>query len=88
MKQKIETEFTETVAYSGRDERFETFCPECGSLVEMSTPQVAAISARLTEREIYRFIETGKVHFVETDRLLLCLKSLTEVLSESSANGR
>ncbi len=87
MKQKteIEIELSETVAYSRRSERFETFCPQCKSLVEMSTPQVAAILKRSTEREIYRLVETGKVHFVETDRVLVCLKSLTETLSEPPA---
>ena len=83
MKQKteIEIELSETVAYSRRSERFETFCPECKSLVEMSSPQVAAILTRTTEREIYRLVETGKVHFVETDRVLVCLKSLSKTLS-------
>jgi hypothetical protein len=84
MKQKTEIEFelSETVMYSRRGERFETFCPQCKSLVEMTTPQVAAILTGSTEREVYRFIETGKVHFVETDRVFICLKSLTETLSE------
>ena len=70
MKQKteIEIELSETIAYSRRSERFETFCPQCKSLVEMSTPQVAAILTRSTEREIYRLVETNKVHFVEIGR--------------------
>ncbi len=78
MKQKteIEIELSETVAYSRRSERFETFCPQCKTLVEMSSPQVAAILTRTTEREIYRLVETGKVHFVETNRVLVCLNSL------------
>ena len=80
-KTEIEIELSETVAYTRRSERFETFCPECKSLVEMSTAPVAAVLARSTEREIYRLVETGKVHFVETDRVLICLKSLTETLS-------
>jgi len=80
MKQKteIEIELSETVAYSKRHERFEAFCPQCRSPVEMTTPQIAAILTRSNEREIYRLIETGKVHFVETDRVLICLKSLTD----------
>lgn len=84
MKQKteIEIELNETIAYTRQTERFETFCPECKSLVEMATPQVATILTRSNEREIYRLVETGKVHFVETDRVLVCLKSLTETLSE------
>jgi hypothetical protein len=83
-KTKIEIELNETVAYSRRSERFETFCPQCKSLTEMSTPHVAAILISSTEREIYRLVEIGKIHFVETDRILICLKSLTEILSENS----
>ena len=83
MKQKmqIEIELSETIVYTRGSERFETFCPECKSLVEMSTPQIAAILNHSTEREIYCLVETEKVHFVETDRVLICLKSLTETLA-------
>lgn len=86
-KTEIEIELNETVAYSRRSERFETFCPECKLLVEMSTPQVAAILRQSTEREVFRLVETGKVHFVETDRVLVCLNSLTEKLSEPPSIG-
>ena len=83
MKQKteIEIELTETVAYFRRSERFEAFCPQCKSSVEMATPPIAAIIAKSGEREIYRLIETGNIHFVETDRVFICLKSLNETLS-------
>jgi len=78
MKQKteIEIELSETVAYSRRNEWFEAFCPECQSPVEMCTPQIAAILTRSTEREIYRLVETGEIHFIETDGVLICLNSL------------
>ena len=87
MKQKteIEIELSETVAYSKRQERFEAYCSECKSRVEMSTPQIAAILTQSTEREVFRHVESGKVHFVETDRVLVCLKSLTGTLSEPPA---
>lgn len=84
-KTEIEIEMSETVAYSSRGERFENFCPTCKSMSEMATPQLAAVLTHTTEREIYRLVETGSVHFVETDRVLMCLKSLTETLSESPA---
>jgi hypothetical protein len=84
-KTEIEIELSETVAYSRRSERCETFCPQCQSLVEMATPQVAAILTRSTEREVFRLLETGEVHFLETDRVRVCLKSLTETLSEPAA---
>lgn len=78
MKQKteIEIELSETIAFSRRSERFEAFCPECQVLVEMATPHIAAILAKSSEREVYRRVETGKLHFVETDRVFICLKSL------------
>jgi hypothetical protein len=78
MKQKteIEIEVNETVAYSRRSERFENFCPICKRMSEMATSQVASVLGNLTEREIYRLVETGDVHFVETDRVLVCLNSL------------
>ena len=75
-KTEIEIEFSETVAYNRRSARFESFCPQCRSLVEMTTPQIAAILSRSTERGIYRLLETGEIHFVDTDRVLVCLESL------------
>jgi hypothetical protein len=75
-KTEFEIEVNETVTYSRRSERFENFCPACRCMTEMATPQVGAILAELTEREIYRLVETGEIHFVETDRVLVCLNSL------------
>ena len=85
MKQttQIEFELNETVAYSRRGERFENYCPLCKSLVEMATPQVAAALTRLTEREIYRRVEAGAAHFIETDRLLICTRSLANIEGEN-----
>ena len=78
-KTAIEIEMTEVVAYSSRSERFENFCPVCGCMTEMATPQVGAVLAHTTEREIYRLVEAGDIHFVETDRVLVCLNSLPGV---------
>lgn len=78
MKQKteIEIELSETVAYSRRDEKFEAYCPQCRSLVEMAAPRVAAVLARSSEREVYRLVETDKIHYVESGGVLVCLNSL------------
>ena len=77
-KTEIEIEMSETVAYSSRGERLENFCPVCKCMTEMATPSVAAVLQRVTEREIYRLVEMGTIHFVETDRVLICLQSLSE----------
>lgn len=75
-KTEIEFELNETVAYSRSGERLEAYCPLCETLVEMATPQIAAILVQSNEREVFRRIETGEIHFVETDRVLVCLHSL------------
>lgn len=77
-KTEINIELKETLAYSKRDEKFEAHCPQCKKLVEMATPTVAAILTLSNEREIYRQVESGEIHFIEIDRILICLNSLTE----------
>lgn len=85
-KTEIEIEMNETVAYSRREERFEYFCPTCKSMSEMATPQIAAVLTHTTEREIYKLVEGGDIHFVETDRVLVCLSSLRGFRTEAK-NG-
>ena len=59
--------------------KFEAFCPECRRLVEMTSPSVAAIERQISERRIFRLIETKEIHFVETDRILVCLDSIKKL---------
>jgi len=80
-KTEIEIELSETIAYKRPIASFESFCPVCKSLVEMAPPEAAAILTRTTEREIYRLVETNLIHFVETDKILVCLNSLAEIKS-------
>ena len=78
-KTEIEIELSETVAYSRPGERFESFCPDCGATVNVATTHAAAIICHLTEREVFRLVESGDIHFTETDhRVLVCLRSLSE----------
>ena len=77
-KTEIEFELNETIAYTRRDERTAAFCPECEAVVDMAVPHVASILAEISEREIYRRITTNEAHFVEADRLLVCLDSLAD----------
>lgn len=78
-KTEIEFELNETVAYTRRGERVEAFCLRCERIVEMATPQIAAILVQSNEREIFRQVEAGDVHFIETNRVLVCLNSLTTI---------
>jgi len=43
----------------------------------MASPQTIADFSTFTEREIFRLVEAGKVHFIEAERILICLNSLT-----------
>lgn len=56
--------------------RFEAFCPECRRLVALAAPAAAAVARGISERRIFRLLERGSIHFVETDRVLVCLDSL------------
>ena len=55
-----------------------TWCKGCGRRGEMLTVDDAARSARVSSRTMYRWVEAGKVHFIETGDgcLLVCRDSL------------
>lgn len=53
-------------------------CGGCGAEARFALPDDAAAFARLGVRELFRRIEAGAVHFVETPAgvVLVCLESL------------
>lgn len=79
MKQKTEITFEieETIIVRRETEKLILFCSQCQALVEMITPQRAAYLSGLSEREIFRLIESGAVHFTEAERVFVCRGSLT-----------
>jgi hypothetical protein len=54
------------------------WCAQCGSQVQMIPSAQAALLAGVSSRVIYRQIEAGRLHFIETPdhALLICLQSL------------
>ena len=55
------------------------WCVACADEVIMASPEHASVIAEVSVRTVNRWIEEGKIHFVETPGLLLvCLNSLTE----------
>ena len=58
------------------------FCPGCRELVDMATPQAIAIWANVSERLIFRLIESGSVHYVEKTGIYICLSSLAAIRNE------
>ena len=54
------------------------WCPTCAAAVVMVPPENGIGVAGVSARAIYRLVESGKVHFAETNDgvLLICLSSL------------
>lgn len=74
MKQKaaITFEVEETITLKQGGKIVNDFCPQCQMGVELISPEVLAILAGSSEREIFRLIEAGFIHFVERKRVYAC----------------
>ena len=98
MKQKaaITFESEETVTLKRGAKKVIDFCPKCQAEVEMVAPDVLSLATGSGEREIFRLIEAGHVHFIEHDRVLACANCYRESLAwnrnsqirEAVANSR
>ena len=55
------------------------WCGACGAETTMVSPQQAAVITGASVRTINRWVESDRVHFIETDDglLLLCASSLS-----------
>ncbi len=53
------------------------WCEQCARSVAMATPETAARLTAITTREVYRRIEDGSLHFIETENgsLLVCCRN-------------
>jgi hypothetical protein len=59
---------------------FKAWCEACGAEVRMVTADEAAALARVGLRMVFRWVEDGSLHWVETDEglLLICINSLSQ----------
>jgi hypothetical protein len=56
-----------------------SLCSACGDEVRMVTIDQAAALTRISSREIYREVEAGMLHFIETEgSVLICFNSLND----------
>jgi hypothetical protein len=80
MKRKIrQTVLIETEQISilfDRTKQDFMFCPKCEVESVMLLPEKIAEVTAFPIREIYRRIESGEVHFIEKETILVCLESL------------
>ena len=74
MRQRTEITFEmeETVVIRNGNWLSETLCENCGSTSGMASPSILARLAEVSERQIFRLIESGTLQCVESDRLLVC----------------
>jgi hypothetical protein len=79
---EITFEIEETIIVRHEARIFTAFCPQCAAAVEMAAPHTVAALSDYTEREIFRLVEAKKIHFVENERVLICLDSLTNSKKE------
>src|SRR5436853_1528605 len=76
---EIEVEKDELLVVKNQRESIRAWCDQCGAEVEMATPEAAANMAQVIPCKIYRWSESGKIHFTETQTgsLLVCLNSVS-----------
>jgi glycerol-3-phosphate dehydrogenase len=74
MKQKTQITFEqqETVVLRQSGSHTFVFCPRCDNQIMFVTPEILAAIAGSSEREIFRLMEAGTVHFVEKQRTYVC----------------
>ena len=74
MKQKAEITFEikETLVFKQGGYFITEYCPRCREIVEMVSPDVLSLATGTSEREIFRLLEIGKIHFIELGRVVAC----------------
>jgi len=74
---EITVETDEVVFLGGVRRPTRVVCPVCRDQVSMISPEHAAQIAGVSTRTIYRWVEAGGVHFVETNGgIAICLGSV------------
>jgi excisionase family DNA binding protein len=75
---EITIETDRVVVIRGRRRSGHAYCERCDKLVEMVTVDEAASFAGVSSRSIFRWVEDGELHFIETanGHLLVCLDSI------------
>lgn len=63
-------------------------CAGCAANVEMVTPERAAVLCATSPRSIYRLVERGALHFIESSagELLICCRSLQSRINEPTSS--
>ena len=84
----IVVEIDERIAVTNTEQQFEAYCSECKKMTEMATPKTAGVLTEISEREIFRLIEGKEIHFIESDRVLVCVASLRNLEGDSNTTSK
>ena len=66
------------------EQQFEAYCSDCSKMTQMATPKTAGVLTEISEREVFRLIEGKEIHFIENDRVLVCVQSLRNLKANSN----
>ena len=83
-KRKISIEFEEILVIRRPESPVHLWCGSCGERVLMLAANQAARIARISDRTIFRWVESGRLHFVEVPggSLLICRMSLRAAVAD------
>ncbi|HXI91929.1 MAG TPA: hypothetical protein VNO24_18085 [Blastocatellia bacterium] len=90
---KTKTEITvatrQRITIRRRSEPPDAWCERCGAQVQMLAPLEVAALLQTTARAIFRGVEAGELHFLETadGGLLVCRNSLNHDLRNQILGG-
>ena len=72
----ITTETHQVTIIHPRTRLVRAWCDRCEAHSEMAAPEKAAALLGITPREVYRRVENGALHFIETEagKLLICCR--------------
>jgi len=83
----IVVEIDERIAVTNTEQQFEAYCSQCKRMTEMATPKTAGVLTEISEREVFRLIEGKEIHFIENDRVLVCVESLRNCKADSNTGS-
>lgn len=65
------------------------WCDGCQTQRQMLDSEIAAMISGITLRTLFRWIESGQIHFVETleGKVLICLQSVTAKATQLESEG-
>ncbi len=89
MTQKAELTFEieETVVLKQGGYFIPEYCPRCQEKVDMVSPDVLSLVTGVSEREIFRLVEAGAIHFLEGARVVACPSCYRHLLADKPQFG-